>query len=121
MKLKYFQIISLLFLVLAGCKEKVNTLENQSDNLNKYQNYVSEVTHGIISSRSEVRLVLKQPVATWESGTELNDLLSVSPKVDGKVMVLDNRTISFVPEKAFKQNTEYAFTFELGDVINDVP
>ena len=121
MKLKYLQIVSLLFLVLAGCKDKVNTMENQSDNLNKYQEYVSEVTHGIISARSEVRLVMKQPVASWESGKELNDVLTVSPKVSGKVIVLDDRTISFVPEKAFKQNTEYAFTFDLEQVITDVP
>ncbi|WP_158974760.1 alpha-2-macroglobulin [Cellulophaga sp. L1A9] len=121
MKLKYFQIISLLFLFLTGCNEKVNTLEDQSDNLNKYQEYVSEVTHGIISARSDVRLVLKQPVTSWESGTELTNVLSVSPKVAGKVVVLDSRTISFVPEKAFKQNTEYAFTFNLGEVIKEVP
>lgn len=115
-------LLSLLVIFFVGCNKKSKSLENQSDNLNKYQEYISEVTHGIISTKSDVRVVLKQPVATWSNGLELSsDLLEVSPKVSGKVVALDDRTISFIPEKGFNQNTEYSITFELGEVIKDVP
>lgn len=121
MKIKSLPLI-LVFLFFIGCKDKTSTLENQSDNLNKYQEYVSEVTNGIISAKADVRVVLKSPIKTWNSGDVLDsNLFEISPKVDGKVIALDDRTIAFVSEKGFSQNTEYTFTLALKKIIEDIP
>lgn len=120
MKLKY--LFPVIILLLSSCKDKVNDVKNQADNLNKYQEYITEVTQGIISSRSDVRVVLNTPIESWNNNDVLDSgLFEVSPKVAGKVVALDSRTIAFVPEKEFKQNTEYQFTLALSDIIKEIP
>ena len=80
------------------------------------------MSHGIISVRADVRVVLSRPVDSWESGKELDgDLLVVFPKTSGKVIALDSRTIAFVPEAGFQQDSSYGFTLDLGSVISGVP
>ena len=117
-----FQILLFTFIII-GCttKQKQSPAE-QFKNLNKYQEYISEVSHGILSARSDVRVVLNTPIPSWNAGDELNsDLLTVSPRTKGKVIALDNRTLAFVPENTFKQNTEYQFTLELSELIQGLP
>ena len=122
--MKVFPIVrfSLSLLFLVGCTNKNNkSIENLND-LNKYQKYISEVSHGIISAKSDVRIVLNQPIESWNNGDELdNDLLLVTPKVKGKVVALNKRTIAFIPEERFKQDTEYIFTLVLKDIVKDIP
>ena len=113
---------TLLFLFLLGCNSKKDAGKNPIDNLNLYQDFITEVSHGIISVKADVRVVLNNPVDSWESGQELNsDLLQVVPKTKGKVVALDSRTIAFIPEVDFIQNNTYGFTLDLGAIINDVP
>ena len=113
---------TLLFLFLLGCNSKKDAGKNPIDNLNLYQDFITEVSHGIISVKADVRVVLNNPVDSWESGQELSsDLLQVVPKTKGKVVALDSRTIAFIPEVDFIQNNTYGFTLDLGAIINDVP
>lgn len=105
-----------------GCTSKNDIPTEKFNNLSDYQDYISEVSQGIISARSDVRVILNQPISTWKKGDELrSNLLRVSPNVKGKVVVLDERTIAFVPEKRFSPHTEYTFTLELGEIITKVP
>ncbi len=123
MKIKTTIHLLFLLFVLIGCKPKQENLNvaKEIENLNKFEDYVSEVTHGIISAQSDVRVVLKTPVKSWKKGEELDaHLLRVFPSTKGKVVALDNKTIAFIPEKSFKQNTEYTFQFALSDIVNDI-
>ncbi|MDE3743143.1 alpha-2-macroglobulin family protein [Maribacter polysaccharolyticus] len=122
MKIAQFFRLSAVFLLLIGCTSKKETSLEPFDDLAKYQEYISEITHGIISTKSDVRVVLQKPIPSWENGGGLdNDLLLVSPKVKGKVVSLNNRTIAFVPEKGFEQDTEYTFTLAVKEIIDEVP
>ncbi len=122
MKIKSILYLFLFYFILTGCtSEKEGTVEN-FDNLNLYHEYISEVSHGIISAQSDVRVVLNHPIQSWANGDELDgDLLRVTPKTKGKVVALNNRTLAFIPEKAFKQDTEYQFTLLLKDIVEDLP
>ncbi|NAS31044.1 hypothetical protein GTQ40_08695 [Flavobacteriaceae bacterium R38] len=117
----------LLLLVLTGitvlsCKKKKDTVQEQIDNLFKFREYVSDVSQGIISVHSDVRVVLREPIEGWNDNQELNDrVFTVSPKVKGKVMALNNQTIAFVPDDAFDQDTEYEFTLDMEALIKDIP
>lgn len=114
--------ISLFLFVLAGCNQKTETPAEQFENLNKYQDYITEVSHGIISAQSDVRVVLNTPIESWNNGDELDaDLLRVSPKTKGKVVSLDKRTLAFIPENGFKQDTEYQFALALSEIVKDLP
>lgn len=122
MKITHLLCLSFIFLFLAGCTSKKDSPLGQFDDLSKYQDYISEVSHGIISAKSDVRVVLNQPIESWNNGDGLDsDLLLVTPNVKGKVVALNNRTIAFVPEESFKQDTDYTFTLVLKDIIDDLP
>jgi len=112
----------ILFLILIGCKTEKESPAQQLDNLNRFQEHITQVTHGIVSAQSDVRIVLNEPVKGWNSGDELDsDLFKVSPSVKGKVIGLNERTIAFVPENGFEQDTEYQFSLELDEIIKDLP
>ena len=111
-----------LLLVLIGCNTKKDSSPNEFDDLVKFQKYVTEISHGIVSVKSDVRVVLDQPINLWDNGEELeDDLLMVSPRTKGKVVALNNRTLSFIPEDGFEQDTEYTFTLRLDKIIEDIP
>ncbi|MDL5513020.1 MG2 domain-containing protein [Arenibacter sp. M-2] len=113
---------ALIFLFILGCGPKKETGKIPLDNLHLYHEYITEVSHGLISARADVRVVLNRPVDSWESGKELDeDILVVLPKTRGKVIALDSRTIAFVPEAGFHQNSTYGFTLNLGSIISGVP
>lgn len=115
-------IRTLVLLLVFGCKQKQENGKMTMDNINLYQEYITEVSHGIIPVDTEVRVVLREPLAQLESGKELDsDLLRATPKTKGKVMALDGRTIAFVPENKLEQDTTYEFTLDLGRLLADVP
>ncbi|WP_461532529.1 alpha-2-macroglobulin family protein [Sinomicrobium sp.] len=118
----------LLFLIVAllaiSCKDKDTREEAQErvSNLFKYREYVSDVSQGIISTASDIRVVLTQPVSGWEKDKELpENLFKVSPTVKGKVVALNNQTLAFVPERPLNQDTEYEFTLDLEALVNELP
>lgn len=122
MKFAHLVPLALLSSLLVGCTSKKESTTEQFDDLSTYLSYISEVTHGIVSSKSDVRVVLNQPVESWENGDGLDHgLLRVNPKVEGKVVALNNRTIAFVPEEGFDQDTEYTFTLALKRILDEVP
>ncbi len=124
MQLRSILSLTISILLFVGCtsKKEKPTPAEEFENLNKYQEYITEVSHGIISVQSDVRVVLNTPVASWNNGEVLDsDLIDVLPRTKGKVVALDKRTIAFVPENGFKQNTDYTFKVALSEFINDLP
>ena len=113
---------ALFLFVLIGCNSNKEVDKDKYSNFSEFQEYVLEVSHGIISTKDDIRVVLSKPVTTWEAGEEIDsDLLQVSPHAKGKVVALDNRTLAFVPEEGFKQDTEYQFVLALEDIIKELP
>ena len=121
MQIKSLVYTLIIFLIL-GCTSKKKDFQNKYDNINNYKQYILEVSHGIISAKADVRVVLKQPITSWNAGDELDTrLLSITPNTKGKVVALDKRTIAFLPEKGFKQDTEYRFGLDLEELFKEVP
>lgn len=122
MKAKPFLRSLLLFLLIIGCSSEKGSPDHQLDNLNRFQDYITQVSHGIISAQTDVRIILNEPIKGWNQGDELDsDLLKISPKIKGKVVSLDDRTIAFIPENGFEQDTEYQFSMNLKDIIENLP
>ncbi|WP_340077042.1 alpha-2-macroglobulin family protein [Leptobacterium sp. I13] len=122
MRIQKLTLLTIIVLGIFSCKDKKNDIQEQIDNVHKFREYVSDVSQGIISAHSDVRVVLREPVAGWESNQELNNnLFTVSPKVKGKVVALNNQTIAFVPENPFDQDTEYEYALKLEDIIEKIP
>ena len=56
-----------------------------------------------------------------DSGEIAADLISISPKVPGKLFVQNNKTLRFQPDEALQPDTEYSVTVKLKDIYEDVP
>ncbi|MBQ4805224.1 hypothetical protein J8L88_20350 [Aquimarina sp. MMG015] len=109
--------------IIFSCKKKdaKSLAEANASELNKYQDYVSDLSTGVISVLDNVYVVLQTPVEGWDDNQELSDkILSVSPKVKGKVFAVNNQTIAFKPEDGFKEDTEYTFTLNLESLVKDL-
>lgn len=113
----------LLFVAFAfSCKKKddQSIAEANASELNKYREYISDVSSGVISVLDNVYVVLQTPVEGWDDNQELpKDILTVSPKVKGKIIAVNNRTISFRPEEGFDEDTAYTFTLDLEELVKD--
>ncbi|MBQ4819001.1 MG2 domain-containing protein [Aquimarina sp. MMG016] len=114
----------LLFVTLIlSCKKKdaKAIAEANASELNKYQEYISDVSSGVISVHDNVFVVLQSPVAGWDDNQQLSkNILTVSPRVKGKVIAINNRTISFQPEEGFDQDSDYTFNLNLEDLVKDL-
>ena len=111
------KIILFLFVssvLLFSCKEKPSVTLG---NIQKFKEYIFEVSSGIISTKEQVKVVLMNPMKDIAASVELDkSLFKVTPKVDGKVMALNNRTIAFIPTKRFESDTRYTFELDLGSL-----
>ncbi len=121
MHIKNLSLLLAIFFLVA-CNPKKENNEVLLNNLNDFAAHISEVTQGIISSKSDIRVVFAEAVRGWEAETDLNNkILSVTPAVKGRVVSLDSRTLAFVPDNSFEQDTEYRFTLRLESIIQDIP
>ncbi len=111
-----FCIFVILISLCSSCNSKSEhdkTFENLTE-FHKYQDYITEVSSGIISAYEPIHIILQQPVQGWDTNQLLErSILKVSPKIKGKLVALNNKTISFKPETHFKNDTEYKFTLNL--------
>lgn len=121
MRFKIF-LAAVAAVTVFSCSKKAQTPQQQIDNLYKYREYISNVTQGEISSRSDVKVILQLPVKEWDTNKRLDDdLLKVTPEVSGKVVALNGQTLAFVPDKPFESNTEYYFKLNLAAIIPNIP
>ncbi|MGV8140085.1 MAG: alpha-2-macroglobulin [Mangrovibacterium sp.] len=115
------KITLLLFIeFLFSCKSQT---EEQSDSLDlAYSQYVSSFTSGVISCNSPIQVELaSDPKQEAKPGAEVQGgIISLEPKVAGKVQWVNSRTLAFVPEKTMKAGTSYKVNVDLGRLM-DVP
>lgn len=106
-------------LVLASCNNKTDEekLQEQQNELFKFREYVSQVSDHVISTREPIVIKLTEPVEGWTAGKELDaSWVKLNPNASGKLTVLDAQTVSFLPEKPLKEDTEYEVKFKLDKV-----
>ncbi len=84
-----------------------------------FSEYISGYTAGIISANSTIRIKLApQLEQAVEAGTYVKtDFFSFSPKIEGKVFWVDNRTLEFRPDNKLKSGQIYECKFRLDKLI----
>lgn len=119
MRLKFVLYFFLISLII-GCKKEPTVVDSVS--AIDYAEYVSQYTHGIISTRSNIQIVLTKPVAAWSKETKLDHtLLKISPKIMGTLKAVNSKTLIFTPEEALRQHTKYTVQLDLDKIYDDVP
>lgn len=104
------QLIVLL-IVVVSCRKKA---EDFNSKFELFKNYILNFSSGMVSAKSDIRLVLAFDNKNWKANEEIEeDLFSISPSVAGKVVALSSNTLAFIPKEKLKQDTEYQVTFHL--------
>ena len=117
MKTKGLVYVFFAFFVFQACSKK-STADFNSD-FSLFKEYISSFTGGIVSSQSDIRVVLAFDKKEWKANQILDtDLFDITPSIDGKVIALSSNTISFIPEKKLNQDTEYQITLHLSKLIH---
>ncbi len=105
-----------VFFIFQSCGRKSAADFNSDFSL--FKEYIVSFTGGIVSSESDIRVVLAFDKKDWKANQVLDsDLFDISPSVDGKVVALSTNTIAFIPEKKLKPGTEYQVTLNLDKLI----
>ncbi|MBF7092206.1 hypothetical protein IUY40_11710 [Flavobacterium sp. ALJ2] len=116
MKTRGLVYVLFVFFIFQSCGRK-SAVDFNSDFL-LFKDYITSFTGGIVSSQSDIRVVLAFEKKDWKINQELeSDLFDISPSVDGKVVALSSNTIAFIPEKKLKAGTEYQVTLNLDKLI----
>ena len=110
-----------LILLLIVCYSCGNKSENFNSDFSLYKDYILNFSSGLVSTKTDFRIVLAFDKKEWTTNQELDsDLFTINPSIDGKVVALSSNTVAFIPKEKLKQNTEYQITFHL-DEVKDVP
>ncbi|QZK91476.1 hypothetical protein K5V07_13605 [Flavobacterium sp. CHNK8] len=116
MKTKGLIYVFCVFFLFQACGRKSAADFNSDFSL--FKEFIVSFTGGIVSSESDIRVVLAFDKKEWKVNEVLdNDLFTISPSVDGKVIALSSNTIAFIPEKKLESGTEYQVTLHL-DQLN---
>ncbi|MGE6355410.1 alpha-2-macroglobulin family protein [Flavobacterium sp. NPDC079362] len=119
MKAKGLVLVFCVFFIFQSCGRKSAADFNSDFSL--FKEYIVSFTGGIVSSESDIRVVLAFDKKDWKVNQVLDsDLLDISPSVDGKVVALSTNTLAFIPEKKLKPGTEYQVTLNL-DKLTAIP
>ena len=110
-------IFSLFFLLLIQSCSKKSAADFNS-NFTAFKPYITNFSGGVVSAQSDLRVVLAFANEEWKKDQVLdNNLFSISPSVDGKVVALSSSTVAFIPTKKLKSDTEYQVTLHLSKLI----
>ncbi|WP_428230239.1 alpha-2-macroglobulin family protein [Flavobacterium sp.] len=116
MKVKGLSLVFFVFFIFQSCGRKSAADFNSDFSL--FKEYITSFTGGIVSSDSDIRVVLAFDKKEWKANQVLDsDLLDISPSIDGKVVALSSNTVAFIPEKKLKPGTEYQVTLNLDKLI----
>ncbi len=117
MKTKVFAYVFFTVLLFQACAKK-SAAEFNSD-LSLFAAYISSFTGGVVSTKSDIRVVLAFDKKDWKANQPLDsNLFDISPSAAGKVVALSNNTLAFIPENKLESNTEYQVTLHLSKLIS---
>jgi len=115
-KVKGLSLVFFVFFIFQSCGRKSAADFNSDFSL--FKDYIVSFTGGIVSSESDIRVVLAFDKKDWKVNQELDDdLFDISPNIRGKVVALSSNTLAFIPEKKLNPGTEYQVTLNLDKLI----
>ncbi|MEZ4801372.1 MAG: MG2 domain-containing protein [Gelidibacter sp.] len=121
MSSKNLLALFVIFALSFSCKK--DKIENQdTDNLFKFKDYISYTTAGRVSIADPIVINLANEVDGWEAGKEIKeDIISIKPHVQGKLMVANGHALQFKPDENLKPDTEYTVTVKLNKIYKNQP
>ena len=107
--------------LLENIKLTVNGKKEEFKVDQRFSEYITGWTNGVLSNQSDIVVELKDPLTSNQiTDIEGKDLFYFSPKVKGKVSWVNNKTIVFSPEEDLKNGELYKSEFYINKLL-DVP
>ncbi|MGQ8337710.1 alpha-2-macroglobulin family protein [Sunxiuqinia sp. A32] len=97
-------------------KKQVKTVDSG------FTQFVTSYTSGVVSCKAPIVIQFAQePKELQQPGVDVPEqLISLSPQIEGKVQWMDNQTLAFIPSKKLKSGTTYQVNVAIGKIL-DVP
>lgn len=113
-----YRVAALLVSLLMCCVSCSRPGEGDSQ-LSLFKEYITSFSSGTVSAYDDVVIGLTFARSEWKPGQELDrSVVSVSPAVDGKVILLPNNAIAFRPAKPLAQDMHYKVVLHLSELID---
>ncbi|WP_159289512.1 alpha-2-macroglobulin family protein [Tenacibaculum maritimum] len=111
---KTMKLLSILLLVFISnaCKKTTATERN----IHAYSEYITMYPEKMISVVPKLDFFLKKEL---REATIAEDVISISPKVEGEVLFRD-QVLSFIPKEKLKSNALYTITLHLSKLYEDI-
>ncbi|MFY0601765.1 MAG: hypothetical protein JXR03_18975 [Cyclobacteriaceae bacterium] len=110
--------------ILLSCQKKDKASSDQIDSFSSpkalFVDHVSSFTGGVVSSTSDIRLKLTQPVSDSLIGTQLDGVFKFNPAIKGETSWLNNRTIIFQPSDKLPNDQKYEVEADLSKLIANI-
>ena len=109
---RFLQLIFVLIVALSCSK----SAKDFNSDFSQFKAYILNFSSGLVSANSDIRVVLAFDKKEWTANEELDEnLFTISPSVNGKVVALSNNTIAFIPEKKLEEKLtiQYGITESL--------
>ncbi|MBK8055859.1 MAG: hypothetical protein IPK35_21965 [Saprospiraceae bacterium] len=105
----------LLLLLVVSCKSKKSSddLLNVAKDQELLDQYFMAATAGMISSSDDLKYVLKEPLTDAVQESDLQDVISLSPAVSGKVTLSNHTVLTFTPAAPLKSGETYTVSLNL--------
>jgi len=119
MRIKKLVAFVMFIAIAVSCKkqEAVDT-----DNIFRFRDYISYTTSGVVSVTESVTITLADPIAAWEDSPNIdNNLVKISPHVQGNLVALNTSTLQFTPDETLNPATEYTVTVNLNKIYPAIP
>ncbi len=114
--MKKSRFLQLIFVLIVAFSCSKSAKDFNSD-FSLFKTYILNFSSGLVSANSDIRVVLAFDKKEWTANEVLDeDLFTINPSVDGKVVALSNNTIAFVPDEKLEQNKEYQITLHLSEL-----
>lgn len=117
---RWMFIPALLIFSLSSCKKKDYSAKKMPTSIGAY---VYAYTSGIVSRGDDIKVRFNAPVASEDNvgGVVQKGIFSLSPKIDGEAVWVDDRTISFKPSNYFKTSQQYKGQVNIKGLFENVP
>lgn len=110
----YFPI-GLILCILSACSTTSSEIITVDP---EYREYISGYSSGMLSRNETIRIELVDPIPNNIKGKKLQKLVSIEPAVKGKVTLVGDRILDFVPYEPLPSGQFYTVKLELDKVTD---
>jgi uncharacterized protein YfaS (alpha-2-macroglobulin family) len=116
--MKKIFILLVLSLSIFSCKDK----SKDNDNIFAFREYIFETTSGVVSVQNPINISFVKEIVNYSENSELKEgVIQISPKIEGKYVVVDKHNIQIIPDKFLLPDTEYTVKVALKKLFINVP